>query len=116
MTTSRADIVILALEALNVNVTPAPSSEDYDRVNKRIPRAIDELAARDVITLQDTEEFDDGVAAAFADYLAAYSSTSFAMDQIGGLRSIDFRLASEQRLRRIRQTQSEDFVIPRDYF
>jgi hypothetical protein len=116
MTTSRAEIVVLALEALGVLVNGAPAADDADKINRRIPYATAELRSRDVIYLGNDESFDDEVAMPFAEFVAAFSAPAFAMEKVRGVGVDAFRMQAEQRLRRTRQTEDDRFIIKRDYF
>lgn len=77
---TRTDLVHKALK--NLGVLPqgqAPSAEEYNQVDALVEPMIEELAARDIITLASTAVFEDKYFLALAHVLAGHSLSEFGM-------------------------------------
>jgi hypothetical protein len=114
--TSRADIVELALEVLGKVTNGQVEAEDAALVEKRVPYALYELNDRNVFSFEDSDDIPDATTIPFSEFLAAICAPAFNVEQVRGLTIDQLRMQAEQRLRRLRQTESEDFVARRDYF
>jgi hypothetical protein len=77
---TRADLVYKTLR--NLGVLPqgqAASAEEYNQVNALVEPMIEDLAARDIITIASTAIFEDRYFLALAHVLAGHAQSDFGM-------------------------------------
>lgn len=119
-TKTRAQLISRALERIGVLAAgQSLSAEDSALVDAQIEPLADELAAREVITLGDLEEFDTSVFHALADCLGYHVAPDFgvSLEELVGL-GVDGREggAAERRLRIITASRPLSEPVQGTYF